>query len=85
MAAEVAFGKALREYFFKNAQKFYREYSVNGTSVGGSAKNGVPVVIIRTERKLSRNEENMILLGITNTFFHFEIVGKIRPLFNKQK
>lgn len=85
MVAEAAFGKAVREYFSKNAQKLYREYSVNGTSVGGSTENGIPVVTIRTERKLSQNEKKEILADITNTFFHFKTVGKIRPLSHRKK
>ena len=74
-----ALGKAIREYFSKNAQKLYREYSVNGTSVGGRHKNGVPVVSIYTERNLSEEEKKKILSDIINTFFIFETIGKIRP------
>jgi len=84
MAAEVAFGKAVREYFSKNAQKFYREYSVNGTSVGGRHENGIPVVTIYTEYNLSEEEKNKILADFIDTFFRFRKIGKIKPR-NKQK
>lgn len=80
MAAEEAFGRAIRDYFSKKSEELYRDFNINATSVGGRLHNGVPVVTIYSESKLSKKEKEKILEDLTNFFFHFRQMGKIRPL-----